>query len=152
MVSKRGFTLIELLVVIAIIALLMAIIVPALKNAKELASGSVCLGNQKNLALAWTNYSGDYDSYLVGGSNYYSGTRATPYRWVEYPLMSDKHNPNRQLLPRRLSIHLKHERTAFVQEDCFLTRRTKNYIIVPVIKITQSRSLPQCTAVMQLPD
>jgi prepilin-type N-terminal cleavage/methylation domain-containing protein/prepilin-type processing-associated H-X9-DG protein len=93
MVSKRGFTLIELLVVIAIIALLMAIIVPALKNAKELASGSVCLGNQKNLALAWTNYSGDYDSYLVGGSNYYSGTRATPYRWVEYPLMSDKHNP-----------------------------------------------------------
>jgi prepilin-type N-terminal cleavage/methylation domain-containing protein/prepilin-type processing-associated H-X9-DG protein len=146
MVSKRGFTLIELLVVIAIIALLLAIIVPALKNAKELASGSVCLSNQKNLALAWTNYSGDYDSYLVGGSNYYAGTRATPYRWVEPPLMSDKQSRTDSSCPE-LSIHLNHERTVFVQEDCFLTRRTKNYIIVPVIKITQSRS---CRSVPQL--
>ncbi|MEN6309456.1 MAG: prepilin-type N-terminal cleavage/methylation domain-containing protein [Anaerohalosphaeraceae bacterium] len=93
MIRKRGFTLIELLVVIAIIALLLAIMVPALKSAKELASGSVCLSNQKNLCIAWTTYSSDYDSQLVGGSNYYSGTRATPYRWVEYPLVSDKDNP-----------------------------------------------------------
>lgn len=93
--TKRGFTLIELLVVIAIIALLLAIMVPALKSAKELASGSVCLGNQKNLCMAWTTYSGDNDSYLVGGSNYYTGTRATPYRWTEYPLLRDTDNPEK---------------------------------------------------------
>lgn len=90
---KKGFTLIELLVVIAIIALLLAIMVPALKSAKELASGSVCLANQKNLCLAWTTYSSDYDSFLVGGSNYYTGTKPTPYRWVERPLLRDSDNP-----------------------------------------------------------
>lgn len=93
--TKRGFTLIELLVVIAIIALLLAIMVPALKSAKELASGSVCLANQKNLCMAWMTYSGDNDSYLVGGSNYYTGTRATPYRWTEYPLLRDTDNPEK---------------------------------------------------------
>jgi len=94
MVSKRGFTLIELLVVMAIIALLLAIIVPALKNAKELASGSVCLGNQKNLCLAWMNYSNENDALLVGGSNYYTG-RGTPYRWTEVPLLKDTDNPEK---------------------------------------------------------
>ncbi len=93
MMRKRGFTLIELLVVIAIIALLMAIIMPSLRAAKELASGAVCVSNQKQLCLAWVAYASDNDNYLVGGSNYYSGTRGTPYRWVEYPLFSDKDNP-----------------------------------------------------------
>ena len=86
---KRGFTLIELLVVIAIIALLLAIITPALKSAKELASGVVCMNNEKQLSLAWIAYVDDNDSLLVGGSNYYSGARATPYRWVEVPLYND---------------------------------------------------------------
>ncbi len=90
---NRGFTLIELLVVIAIIALLMAIIVPTLKNAKALASSAVCLSNQKNLCLAWVAYADDHDSLIVGGSNYYSGTRSTPYRWVEPPLLEDTDNP-----------------------------------------------------------
>jgi prepilin-type N-terminal cleavage/methylation domain-containing protein/prepilin-type processing-associated H-X9-DG protein len=90
---NKGFTLIELLVVIAIIALLMAIIIPALQAAKELASGAVCVSNQRQLCLAWIAYSDDNDSLLVGGSNYYSGTRATPYRWVEVPLLEDDHNP-----------------------------------------------------------
>lgn len=93
MINRKGFTLIELLVVIAIIALLLAIITPALRSAKEIASGSVCLNNQKHLSLAWVAYAEDNKSYLVGGSNYYSGTRATPYRWVEVPLLKDTDNP-----------------------------------------------------------
>ena len=90
---KKGFTLIELLVVIAIIALLLSIILPSLRAAKELASGAVCVSNQRQLVLAWTSYSNDYDEYLVGGSNYYGGSDGTPYRWVEYPLFNDTDNP-----------------------------------------------------------
>ncbi|HOK95637.1 MAG TPA: prepilin-type N-terminal cleavage/methylation domain-containing protein [Anaerohalosphaeraceae bacterium] len=93
MKKHSAFTLIELLVVIAIIALLLAIILPGLRAAKELASGVVCQNNLKQLNLAWTSYYNDNNSLLVGGSNYYSGTRATPYRWVEPPLLKDTDNP-----------------------------------------------------------
>jgi len=92
-VRKKGFTLIELLVVIAIIGLLLAVIIPSLKAARKLASGAVCLNNQRQLCLAWLAYADDNDAYLVGGSNYYNGTRATPYRWVEVPLRRDTDNP-----------------------------------------------------------
>ena len=52
----KAFTLIELLVVIAIIALLLAILMPALSMAKKKASTAVCLVNTKNLSLAWYMY------------------------------------------------------------------------------------------------
>jgi prepilin-type N-terminal cleavage/methylation domain-containing protein/prepilin-type processing-associated H-X9-DG protein len=99
MTRKSGFTLIELLVVIAIIALLMAIIIPALRAAKELASGAVCVSNQRQLSLAWTSYASDHDEHLVGGSNYYTGANATPYRWVERPLFNDTDNPEIHAIP-----------------------------------------------------
>jgi prepilin-type N-terminal cleavage/methylation domain-containing protein len=51
--KKRGFTLIELLVVIAIIALLLALLMPALDRARELARRSVCFASLKDLSLAW---------------------------------------------------------------------------------------------------
>jgi prepilin-type N-terminal cleavage/methylation domain-containing protein len=60
----RGFTLIELLVVIAIIALLMAIIVPALHRAREAGKRAVCLNNTKSLALAWNLYCSDHDGMM----------------------------------------------------------------------------------------
>ena len=74
--------------VIAIIALLLAIILPSLKAAKELAAGAVCVNNQKSLCTAWGMYSADYKGSLVGGSTYDTGTRSTPYRWVEPPLIN----------------------------------------------------------------
>jgi len=89
----QGFTLIELLVVIAIIALLLSILIPSLRAAKEIASGSVCLTNLKNLGTAWLTYANEYKGLLVGGSNYYNGSRPTPYRWVEVPLRKDTDNP-----------------------------------------------------------
>ncbi|GAJ23796.1 unnamed protein product, partial [marine sediment metagenome] len=54
--GPRGFTLVELLVVIAIIALLMAILMPALNRAKEQGKRAVCLSNLRQLTLAWIMY------------------------------------------------------------------------------------------------
>ncbi len=55
------FTLIELLVVIAIIAILMAILMPALSRAREVARTAVCINNLKQQFLGWLSYTDDYD-------------------------------------------------------------------------------------------
>ena len=71
--KKGGFTLIELLVVIAIIAILAALLLPALAKSKSLATGAACQNNQKQLALAWTMYAMENDDLICGGSTYNKG-------------------------------------------------------------------------------
>ena len=77
--KQHGFTLIELLVVIAIIAILAALLLPALAKSKSLATGAACQNNQKQLALAWTMYATDNSDKLCGGSTY------TPGDWWRGP-------------------------------------------------------------------
>ncbi|MGA2323615.1 MAG: prepilin-type N-terminal cleavage/methylation domain-containing protein [Sedimentisphaerales bacterium] len=71
--GKGGFTLVELLVVIAIIALLMAVLLPALTRAREQGKRVVCMNNLKQLTLGWMNYATANNDKLVNGAPFSPG-------------------------------------------------------------------------------
>ncbi len=78
---SAGFTLIELLVVIAIIAILAAMLLPALAKAKDKAHRIKCLSNLKQLDLGWFMYAGDNNDKLV--PNWVLNSSASPPEaWV----------------------------------------------------------------------
>jgi prepilin-type N-terminal cleavage/methylation domain-containing protein len=76
---KAGFTLIELLVVIAIIAVLMGILMPALRAVKQQAASINCMANCRTLSTAWFMYAGDNEGRIV------PGLMAEYDRWIGTP-------------------------------------------------------------------
>jgi prepilin-type N-terminal cleavage/methylation domain-containing protein/prepilin-type processing-associated H-X9-DG protein len=82
---RRGFTLIELLVVIAIIAILAALLLPALARAKASSLNAKCASNLKELQVGAAMYKGDNKDYLLPNSPFsgYSGAGAPGTSWID---------------------------------------------------------------------
>ena len=98
----KGFTLIELLVVIAIIAVLMGILMPSLRKAKEQARKIVCRSNMKQIGLAIQMYQASYYFDFTANSKWYyqNGTADHAHEWQPYfarDLMDNKILPDRKV-------------------------------------------------------
>lgn len=146
--NKRSsnFTLIELLVVIAIIAILAAMLLPALNNARERAKTSTCSGNLKQLGLALSMYSDDYDGWLPAHFEASQTTDPGTYGWW-YNVIAPYAGHRNGLLARA-------GKSAF---QCVSDKRTKagisygiNYIITPGDQPARRRKLTRAKAASKI--
>jgi prepilin-type N-terminal cleavage/methylation domain-containing protein len=83
--NKKGFTLIELLVVIAIIAILLSILLPGLKRAKEQGRRITCLSNLRQMMLSWEMYAEENDGRIANGNTSLGPFNPDDDCWVFWP-------------------------------------------------------------------
>lgn len=88
---SQAFTLIELLVVVAIIAILAAMLLPALSKAKLKAQGVQCMNNHRQLMLAWRMYAEENHDVLLYATAT-PGSVYAPYSWIQGLLDFDPAN------------------------------------------------------------
>lgn len=81
--GKKGFTLIELLVVISIIALLLSILLPSLRKAKEIANATVCMSNVRQWGLIWKMYGSEHYDKFPQGMTSGSGPQWNRGAWIQ---------------------------------------------------------------------
>ena len=120
--EKNVFTLIELLVVIAIIAILAAILLPALNHAKSKAYTTQCASQLKQIYLGYDNYANDFDEYYAPIYATYSGATWT-WRKIMFPWIDNRPSENytfsqvRFQCPAALRIHPKLGTSTICQVD-----------------------------------
>jgi prepilin-type N-terminal cleavage/methylation domain-containing protein/prepilin-type processing-associated H-X9-DG protein len=101
MLKRTGFTLIELLVVIAIIAILLAVLIPALNTAKKQVAGTVCMSNLTSIVKSWVLYVDDNNNKLCNThvprnpayanlATFTAGGYKDIAWWVNPPIKKDK--------------------------------------------------------------
>src|ERR1051326_6785851 len=108
-----AFTLIELLVVVAIIAVLAAILLPTLQNAKEAAKRTQCMNNLRQLGIAFVSYAGDNNGWLPTASASDMTATGSPYPLTVYCRFANSNggmgtepNPSVTFLYRRLGPYM----------------------------------------------
>jgi prepilin-type N-terminal cleavage/methylation domain-containing protein/prepilin-type processing-associated H-X9-DG protein len=89
----RAFTLIELLVVIAIIAMLAALLLPALARAKAAGKKIQCVNNERQMAIAWLSYTSDNNDWLVSNGEFYPPSTSSKL-WVQGAFYYPEANTN----------------------------------------------------------